>query len=126
MTITQLAPRLVVRGAAEAIDFYAAALGAVEDERFTDDAGRIVHAVISIGGFAVAIKDEDETDRAPGALGGTPVILTLSVTDAVPLAEAMVAAGAAVVFPVADHGYGYLDGRLADPFGHLWILSQRL
>ncbi len=126
MTITELAPRLVVRGAAQAIEFYAAALGAVERERFTDETGRIVHAAISIAGFAVAVKDEDETDPAPGTLGGTPVILTLTVTDAVPTSEAMVAAGATVVFPVSDHGYGYLDGRLADPFGHLWILSQRL
>ena len=35
------------------------------------------------------------------------------------------AAGATVVFPVADHDYGDRAGRLADPFGHQWMIAQR-
>ena len=36
----------------------------------------------------------------------------------------MVSAGAEVVFGIADQFYGRREGRLRDPFGHLWIISQ--
>lgn len=57
---------------------------------------------------------------------GAATALDLNRAAALGLAGRMVDAGARVVFPVDDHGYGYLDGRLADPFGHLWIVSQKL
>jgi uncharacterized glyoxalase superfamily protein PhnB len=41
-------------------------------------------------------------------------------------ATRMIDAGAEVVFAVDDRDYGYRDGRLRDPFGHLWLLSQPL
>jgi len=34
-----------------------------------------------------------------------------------------VAGGAKLLIPVADQFYGDRSGRLADPFGHLWIVS---
>jgi hypothetical protein len=30
------------------------------------------------------------------------------------------------VVPVADRPYGKREGRIEDPFGHLWIVSQIL
>ncbi len=36
-----------------------------------------------------------------------------------------VAAGAKVVFPLNDQFYGDRSGRIEDPFGYVWILSQR-
>jgi PhnB protein len=41
------------------------------------------------------------------------------------VAARMEAGGATVVFPVADQPYGERAGRLADPFGHLWMLAAR-
>jgi uncharacterized glyoxalase superfamily protein PhnB len=38
----------------------------------------------------------------------------------------MIEAGAAIVFPIDDQFYGKREGRLRDPFGHLWIISQPL
>lgn len=38
----------------------------------------------------------------------------------------MVANGATVIIPVGDQYYGSRDGRLQDPVGHLWLLSQPL
>ncbi|MFI7139098.1 VOC family protein [Streptomyces massasporeus] len=29
-----------------------------------------------------------------------------------------------MVYPVADQHHGQRGGRLADPFGHLWMISQ--
>jgi PhnB protein len=36
----------------------------------------------------------------------------------------MVAAGARVVIAIADRPWGKREGRIADPSGHLWILSE--
>jgi PhnB protein len=106
------------------VAFYERALGAVEGKRHTDDGGRIVHTELTIGSSLIHLKEEDGGDPAPTTLGGTAVIMHLGVTDADAAAKALVDAGATVVFPVADHGYGMKDGRLADPYGHLWIVSE--
>jgi uncharacterized glyoxalase superfamily protein PhnB len=36
----------------------------------------------------------------------------------------MVEHGAVVIVPIEDRPYGRCEGRLRDPFGHLWILSH--
>jgi uncharacterized glyoxalase superfamily protein PhnB len=123
--IASIMPRLVVDGAPAALEFYTSALGAVEQERYELD-GRIAHALILIDGQPVALKDADETDRSPRSLGGTPVILSIDVPDADAVAGRMVGAGATVIFAVDDHGYGYRDGRVEDPYGHQWLISQKL
>jgi PhnB protein len=40
--------------------------------------------------------------------------------------ERAVKAGATVIYPLEDQFYGDRAGRLRDPFGHQWILSQRI
>jgi PhnB protein len=40
--------------------------------------------------------------------------------------ERAVAAGAEVLYPLADQFYGERGGRLRDPFGQQWMLSQRI
>ena len=54
------------------------------------------------------------------------MILALDVDDADAVGKAMIAAGATVVYPIQDREYGARGGRLADPFGHLWMISQPL
>lgn len=125
-TVTRLYARLVVPDGPRAIDFYRAALGAEEIERYTGPDGRIVHALLRLGDAVIAVKDADEGDPAPSSLGGSPVIMALDVSDADAVAEAMLRGGATVVYPVADQHYGQRGGRLADPFGHLWMISQTI
>lgn len=120
--LTTLHPRLVVEGADAALDFYSRALGGAVTERYTGPDGLVVHAVVEAGPVRFAVKDADGTDPAPGG-DGIPVIMSLEVTDADAVAGRMLDAGASVVFPIADHGYGY-GGRLRDPFGHQWMISQ--
>jgi hypothetical protein len=36
-----------------------------------------------------------------------------------------VAAGGSEMFPVADQPYGMRQGRVVDPFGHIWYISTR-
>jgi PhnB protein len=123
--IENLYPRLVVSDGAAAIEFYTRALGAKETARYTDPAGKIIHAELTIGTATVAVKDEDDTDPAPTSLGGTPVVIALYVDNADAVAAAMTDAGAQVVYPVSDWPFGERSGRLADPYGHLWMVSQR-
>ena len=125
-SLTRLYARLVVGDGPRAIDFYRTAFGAEEIERYTDPDGKIVHAMLRLGGAVIAVKDADESDPAPDSLGGSPVIMALDVSDADAVAEAMLRGGASVVYPVADQHYGQRGGRLADPFGHLWMISQTI
>jgi len=37
-----------------------------------------------------------------------------------------VRAGAKVISPVADKGYGWRVGRVVDPFGHHWEIGKPL
>jgi uncharacterized glyoxalase superfamily protein PhnB len=117
-------PRLVVSDGAAALTFYTMALGAVELERHTDPNGKIVHAMMDIEGTQIAVKDEDDADKAPTSLGGSPVILALEVDDVDSLGDRMIGAGASVVYPIQDWEYGQRGGRLADPYGHLWMVAQ--
>ena len=61
---------------------------------------------------------------APSTLGGTPVILQLFVDDPDAVFEKAVARGATSVVPIADQFYGHREGRIADPFGHMWIIGK--
>jgi PhnB protein len=121
--ILALHPRLVVEGADEALAFYTAALGGEVTERYTMD-GRVVHAMVTAGPVRFAVKDAGDGDAAPSG-GGVPVIMSLDVSDADAVANRMLAAGATVIFPVADHDYGDRGGRVGDPFGHQWMIAQR-
>jgi PhnB protein len=120
-----LRPRLVVAGAAAAIEYWTQVFGAREVERYTAPDGSIVHAELAIGDSRIATKDEDDADRAPNSLGGTPVLLMLEVDDVDAVGERMVGAGGTVVYPIADREGESRGGRIRDPFGHEWMISQR-
>lgn len=122
--MTDLYPRLVVAGADAALAFYSTAFGATVTERFTDSGGQVVHAMVDVDGCRFAVKDADGYDPAPTA-GAVPVIVALYVDDPDAVAARMVEGGATVVFPVDDHPYGERGGRLADPYGHLWMIARR-
>jgi PhnB protein len=115
-------PRLVVADGAAAIEFYASAFSAQEiGERFTDPDGRVIHAELRIGDSVVMITQED-----PPPSGGAPsAIMSTYWEDVDAVWERALAAGAEVIFPLADQFYGERGGRLRDPFGQQWMLSQR-
>lgn len=113
----------MVDGAARAIQFYRDVFDAEELVRHEDGSGKIVHAELALGEGRLTLKDEDGVDPAPTTLGGSPVLLMLGVDDVDALAERMVAAGGKVVFEIGDHEDGR-GGRILDPFGHAWMISQ--
>ena len=115
---------LVVRDALRAMEFYKEAFGATELMRLNDPGGNIVHARLTIGDSPIDIAPEQEPyNRSPQSLGGSSVPIGLYVEDVDAFAQRAIAAGAKVVFPIADWFYGDRGGRLEDPFGHLWIVS---
>lgn len=126
MDTPKLTPRLIVESSAEAIDFYRDVFGAEELERYATPDGKVVHAAISVDGAVIALADETPEwhNEAPARLGGSPVILTLMCDDPDAIAELAVTRGARVVFPIDDQFYGHREGRIVDPFGHVWILSK--
>lgn len=122
--ILELYPRLVVADADAALSFYATAFDGQVGERYTGPDGKVVHAMVTAGPVKFAVKDADGHDPAPTD-GGVPVIIALYVADPDAVAARMEQGGATVIFPVDDHFYGERGGRLADPFGHLWMIAAR-
>ena len=124
----RVTPRLVTKGVDAAIAYYRETLGAVPIERYTDDEDRVVHAAIRIGESIVSLTEqvEDWGLLGPGALGGSPLLLHLTVPDCDAVGARMVERGAEVLIPIEDRFYGKREGRLRDPFGHLWIVSTPL
>ena len=77
-------PSLVVRGAAQAIDFYKKALGAQELMRMPSPDGKIMHAELKIGDSVIFISDESPNMgfcKSPQTLGGCTGTLNLYVPD---------------------------------------------
>lgn len=124
-------PRLIVRDGGQAIEFYRAAFGAEEiGERFADPDGALIHAEIRIGDSVVMISEETG-DGAPGqaplSLNGAATSVMATYWDDVDTVWAQaIAAGAEVIYPLADQFYGERGGRLRDPSGQQWMLSQRI
>ena len=124
-------PRLVVPDGAGAIDFYTRAFAAREiAERFTDPSGSVIHAEIQIGDSVVMITEESADGppaKSPESLGGTVSAIMATYWDDVDAAwDRAVSAGAEIIYPLEDQFYGERGGRLRDPFGQQWMLSQRI
>jgi len=125
-------PRLIVHNGADAIEFYVAAFNAKEiGDRFIGAQGEVVHAEVSIGDSVVMITEDVALAEIPT---GSPVSREESVTAIMAtywenvdeVWDRAVNAGAQIVFPLEDHFYGERGGRLRDPFGQQWMLSQRI
>ena len=124
---TTIAPMLSVRNGARAVEFYKAAFGAKELFRLDDESGGVV-AQLSVGGAEFWLADEspENSNFSPETLGGGTVRMVVVVDDPDALFARAVAAGATVVWPVADQPYGWRVGRIADPFGHHWEIGKPL
>ena len=118
-------PHLVCAGAADAIEFYKQAFNAVEAGRLPGAQGKLMHAMIRIGGSAVMLVDEMPACNAlgPRTLKGSPVTIHLYVPDVDAFVARAVATGAKITVPVADMFWGDRYGVIEDPFGHQWSVA---
>ena len=118
-------PHLVCAGAADAIEVYKRAFGAVETSRMPGPDGKLMHASVKIGDSTVMLVDEFPQWGAvgPNALKGSPVTIHLQVEDADALFKRAVDAGATVKHAIEDAFWGDRYGVLSDPFGHAWSIA---
>ena len=118
-------PYLVVKGAAKALEFYAAAFGAKETFRM-EDGGRIGHAEMQIGDSKIMLADEHPELGYLGPQGRSPVTLVINTEDTDAMFARAVAAGAKVDREPKDQEYGERNAGVIDPFGHTWYMSTHL
>ncbi len=126
----RITPALIVRGGAQAVDFYKAVFEATERVRFPGPANTIAHAEIEIGDSIVIIEDEspESGTKAPpsGGVEGAPYFNYIYVEDVDAVVEKAVKLGAILKRPPQDQFYGDRDGYIIDPFGHGWTISSHV
>jgi PhnB protein len=124
----RLSPYITVDGAAAAIEFYTAVLGARERMRMEAPGGRIGHAELEVGDSVFMLSDPfpEMGIQSPKDIGGTPVTLGVYVDDADAAFQAALDRGATAVRPVADQFYGDRSGQFIDPFGHRWSVATHI
>lgn len=127
MERVELTPFLTVKDARAIVEFYKKAFGASELSRQSTPAGQFI-IEMSLEGDRFYAVDENPAgfNLSPTTLGGTSVRMSLVVGDPDAVADRAVAAGAKIVFPVADQPYGMRQGRIADPEGHHWLIGKPL
>ncbi len=114
-----LIPYFIVKGAAQAIEFYKIAFGAEERYRLSAE-GSIGHAELTIRGQVFMLSDE-----MPG-MSTSPATFVLMVGDTDEAFARAVAAGGTALMPPMDMFYGFRMGVLNDPFGHKWMLQHKV
>jgi len=121
-------PSIVVRDAAQAIEFYQRAFGAEEVNRMVAPDGTIMHAEIRIGDSIVMLGEENEQwgSRSPLSTNGNPGSLYVYVEDVDAAFARALQAGATVRYPLEDTFWGDRFGKVTDPFGHEWGLATRI
>lgn len=118
-------PYMIIKGAAEAVEFYKNAFNATVEFCMEDSDGKIKHAEIKIGNSFIMLAEEvpERGVKGPQSIGGSPMHLYLYVEDVDSLFSQAVAAGAKSVQSVTDQFYGDRSGGLIDPFGHSWWIA---
>jgi PhnB protein len=121
-------PYLVVKGGAQAIEFYKKALGAEERFRMpTPDGKGIAHAELQIGDSMVMMGEENPAMGATApSSSGCGVGFYLYVPDVDAAFKRAEQAGGKVKRPLQDQFYGDRSGTIVDPFGHQWTLATHI
>jgi PhnB protein len=123
-------PYLIVKGVAQAIDYYKKVFGATELFRMDGPDSKVGHAELKIGNSHIMLADENpalgEGHTSAATVGGSPVNLYVYLPDVYRVVERATAEGAKILKPVQDQFYGDRNGFLRDPFGHLWGVATHV
>ena len=127
MAGVELTPFLTVKDARAVVEFYKKAFGATEISRQSTPAGQfIIEMSLEDERFYAVDENPAGFNLSPTTLGGTSVRMSLIVANPDEFADRAVAAGAKIIFPIADQPYGMRQGRIADPEGHHWLIGKPL
>ena len=123
-----ICPTLAIDGAADAIEFYCAVLGATERMRMPAPGGKIGHAELQFGDSVVMVADEfPEADFfGPEKYGGSPIALSVYVGNVDAVFLAAITAGATPIRLPEDQFYGDRAAQFQDPWGHRWGIATRV
>jgi len=125
---TFFAPHLTVKNVLAEVEFCQAAFGAVELRRFSNPDGSLHVAEMAIDGALFHLHDErpGSGELSPLTLKGTTSSIGLFVKDPAATVARAVAAGGRETSAVQDYDYGYRQGTVADPAGHLWLIQKKI
>lgn len=112
-----IAPYILVNGAAKFMEFLLAAFEGTERMRVPKPDGSIMHAEVGIGGSIIELSDATEQNPP------RPATTHLYVPDADAAYANAIQAGATSVYPVADQHWGDRQGCVKDPFGNVWYIA---
>jgi len=122
-------PALRYRNAPAAIDWLCSVFGFARHAVHTMPDGSVAHAELTLGGGMIMLGStrDDEYGRgfkSPGELGGIETRSSYIVAADVDVTYARAqAAGAVIVRPLKDTGYGSREFTLKDPEGHSWSVG---
>jgi uncharacterized glyoxalase superfamily protein PhnB len=115
-----LVPHLVVRDAAEAVDFYGRAFGAQILFRSPSPSGQGEHIHVKV--WLRKNKMEAHLLASPESLGGSTCVFQVGVPDVDAAYRKAIDEGAVPAMPPMDMFWGDRYGWVRDPFGHVWTL----
>ncbi|MBA4139076.1 MAG: VOC family protein [Segetibacter sp.] len=127
MNKTFFAPQLYIKSGVTNIEFYTKAFDAIELRRWTNDDGSIHVAELSIDGALFHLHEESlkSGSFSPERYNGTTTTIGLFVPDVDFIMNRAIAAGGIVTSPAQDYDYGYRQGEIEDPFGHIWMIEMK-
>jgi len=113
-----IAPYILVKGAAEFIEFLKGAFAVTERVRVAQPDGSIAHAEMGIGDSVVELADANEQHPV------RPTAIHLYAPDADATFAQAVNAGATVLQAVEDMPWGDRQGSVKDKFGNRWYIGM--
>jgi PhnB protein len=115
--LTSITPYIIVRPAAQFMEFLKTAFEGVERMRMPTPDGLIMHADVALGNGAIEVSDGSE--QYPTA----PQAIHLYVDDADATYERALGAGATSLYAPVDQDYGDREGGVKDAFGNIWYIA---
>jgi len=125
-----ITPYLIIKGAAQAIEYYKKVFGATEAVRMNGPDGKVGHAELKIGNSRIMLADENPSmgqgHASASTIGTSPVSLYVYLPDVDRVIRQAVVEGAKILKPVEDQFYGDRSGFIQDPFGHFWSVATHV
>ena len=116
-------PYIQVEKAAEAVDFYKRAFGAVEQSRFAGEDGKLMNCQLEINGGLIMVMDAMPEHGFPFQPSHS-YTMQMIVPDGQAWFDRAVAAGCTVASPFQKMFWGDLWGSVNDPYGIHWGIDQ--
>ena len=122
------APQLYISRGTRNIDFYIKGMGATELRRFSNDDGSIHVSELAIEDAVFHLHEENEEKGQfdPLKNNGITAMIGLFVNDVDKVIKDALNAGATLINPAQDYDYGYRQGEIRDPFGHVWLIEKKI